>query len=82
VRRAAGAAARALSKAKKAASTLSAVDLGAAVEGTLLGSYTFTQYKSEAAAATLTKVDFVSPAEGTARSTRRRSRRTPPSPRP
>ena len=67
VRRAAGAAARALGKAKKAANTLSAVDLGAAVEGTLLGSYTFTQYKSEAAEATLAKVDFASPAEGTAK---------------
>ena len=67
VRRAAGAAARALGKAKKAASTLSAVDLGAAVEGTLLGAYTFTQYKSEAAEATLSKVEFASPAEGTAK---------------
>ena len=67
VRRAAGAAARALGKAKKAATTLSAVDLGAAVEGTLLGAYTFTQYKSEAAEATLSKVEFASPAEGTAK---------------
>jgi leucyl aminopeptidase len=67
VRRAAGAAARALGKAKKAASTLSAVDLGAAVEGTLLGSYTFTQYKSEAGEATLAKVDFVTPAAGAAK---------------
>ncbi|MFC0437310.1 leucyl aminopeptidase [Kutzneria buriramensis] len=67
VRRAAGAAARALGKAKKAASTLSAVDLGAAVEGTLLGSYTFTRYKSEASESTLAKVEFVSPAEGAAK---------------
>ncbi|MFI9382357.1 leucyl aminopeptidase [Kutzneria sp. NPDC052558] len=67
VRRAAGAAARALGKAKKAASALSAVDLGAAVEGTLLGSYTFTRYKSEPAEATLAKVDLVSPAEGAAK---------------
>jgi leucyl aminopeptidase len=67
VRRAAGAAARALGKAKKAASTLSAVDLGAAVEGTLLGSYAFTQYKSEAGEATLAKVDFVTPAAGAAK---------------
>jgi leucyl aminopeptidase len=67
VRRAAGAAARALGKAKKAASTLSAVDLGAAVEGTLLGSYAFTQYKSEAGEATLAKVDFVTPAVGAAK---------------
>jgi leucyl aminopeptidase len=43
------------------------VDLGAAVEGTLLGAYTFTQYKSEAADATLSKVEFTSPAEGTAK---------------
>ena len=65
VRRAAGASARALGKAKRAASTLSAVDLGAAVEGTLLGAYTFTEYKSEASEATLAKVDFATPAEGT-----------------
>jgi leucyl aminopeptidase len=65
VRRAAGASARALGKAKKAASTLSAVDLGAAVEGTLLGAYTFTEYKSEAGEATLARVEFVTPAEGT-----------------
>ncbi|WP_232240812.1 leucyl aminopeptidase [Kutzneria sp. 744] len=67
VRRAAGASARALSKSKKAASALSALDLGAAVEGTLLGSYTFTKYKSEAGEATLARVEFVSPAEGVAK---------------
>jgi leucyl aminopeptidase len=67
VRRAAGAAARALGKAKKAASALSAVDLGAAVEGTLLGGYAFTRYKSETTDATPAKVEFVTPAEGAAK---------------
>jgi leucyl aminopeptidase len=67
VRRAAGAAARALGKAKKAASALSALNLGAAVEGTLLGAYGFTRYKSEAAESGLAKVEFVTPAEGTAK---------------
>jgi leucyl aminopeptidase len=47
VRRASGAAARALPKAAtRIGSTLSAVDLAAAAEGTVLGAYAFTDYRS------------------------------------
>ncbi|WP_158894980.1 leucyl aminopeptidase [Amycolatopsis anabasis] len=67
VRRAAGAAARSLTGTDRAFSTLSAVDLQAAVEGTALGAYSFTEYKSEPGDAAVSKVDFASPAEGTAR---------------
>jgi leucyl aminopeptidase len=48
VRRAAGAAARALhGKAAHVVTTLSTLDLAAAVEGTLLGDYAFTAYKKD-----------------------------------
>ncbi|MGW0020407.1 leucyl aminopeptidase [Rhodococcus sp. NPDC003382] len=46
VRRAAGSAARALNGAAVVATTLSEVDLGAAVEGFALGAYTFTEFRS------------------------------------
>jgi leucyl aminopeptidase len=46
VRRAAGAAARALAGTGHAASTLGRLDLAAAAEGTLLGAYAFTAYRS------------------------------------
>ena len=46
MRRAAGAAARALAGTARAASTLGRLDLAAAAEGTLLGAYTFTAYRS------------------------------------
>ncbi|OLT20782.1 leucyl aminopeptidase [Pseudonocardia sp. CNS-139] len=46
VRRASGAAARALAGTAAAVSTLGRVDLAAAAEGTLLGAYTFTAYRS------------------------------------
>lgn len=46
VRRAAGAASRALSGTSHAITTLSRIDLAAAVEGTVLGSYAFTTYRS------------------------------------
>jgi leucyl aminopeptidase len=46
VRRAAGSAARALAGTAHAASTLGLLDLAAAAEGTLLGAYTFTAYRS------------------------------------
>jgi leucyl aminopeptidase len=46
VRRASGAAARALAGTGHAVSTLGRVDLAAAAEGTLLGAYTFTAYRS------------------------------------
>ncbi|WP_115944415.1 leucyl aminopeptidase [Amycolatopsis thermalba] len=67
VRRAAGAAGRALACTARAVCTLSAVDLQAAVEGTALGAYKFTEYKSEPGDAPVAAVDFVSPAEGTKR---------------
>jgi leucyl aminopeptidase len=63
VRRAAGASARALTGLKRAYSQLSAVDLHAAVEGTALGAYTFTKYKSsENGDGPVGRVDFA--AEG------------------
>ena len=46
VRRAAGAAARALAGTAHAASTLGRLELAAAAEGTLLGAYAFTAYRS------------------------------------
>jgi len=46
-RRASGAAARALAGVGTAISTLSAVDVAAAAEGSALGAYQFTRYKSE-----------------------------------
>ncbi|NGP07709.1 leucyl aminopeptidase [Rhodococcus sp. 14C212] len=46
VRRSAGAAARALAGASVVATTLSAVDLGAAAEGFALGAYTFTEFRT------------------------------------
>ncbi|ONI79174.1 leucyl aminopeptidase [Actinosynnema sp. ALI-1.44] len=58
VRRAAGAAARALSGVKRAHNLLSQVDLQAAVEGTVLGAYTFTEYKSDAGDGPVGRVDF------------------------
>ncbi len=59
VRRASGAAARALAGVSHAASTLSAVDLAAAVQGTVMGAYAFTRYKSETGDAPVAHVDFV-----------------------
>ncbi|MEE2035143.1 leucyl aminopeptidase [Rhodococcus chondri] len=50
VRRSAGAAARALTGVEVVATTLSAVDLGAAAEGFALGAYTFTEFRSEKSA--------------------------------
>ncbi|WP_199443358.1 leucyl aminopeptidase [Umezawaea beigongshangensis] len=67
VRRASGAAARALGGKKRAATALSALHLGAAVEGTLLGAYSFTAYKSEPGDGPVARVDLVTPAEGTKR---------------
>jgi leucyl aminopeptidase len=67
VRRAAGAAARALAGTERAFVTLSAIDLQAAVEGTVLGAYNFTEYRSEKGDGAVAKVDFASPEAGTAR---------------
>ncbi len=46
VRRAAGVAARSLDKAQSVVTTLSALDLGAAVEGLILGAYKFNEFRS------------------------------------
>jgi leucyl aminopeptidase len=47
IRRAAGVAARSLDKVDTVVTTLSAVDLGAAVEGLILGAYRFTDFRSD-----------------------------------
>ncbi|MBV9844465.1 MAG: leucyl aminopeptidase [Kutzneria sp.] len=67
VRRACGAAARSLGGLSRAATTLSTLDLGAAAEGILLGSYTFTRYKSDPGDAPAGQVDLASPVEGAAK---------------
>ncbi|MDA3649210.1 leucyl aminopeptidase [Saccharopolyspora indica] len=59
VRRASGAAARALTGVERAATTLSGVDLSAAVQGTVLGAYAFTGYKSKSGDAPVSEVEFV-----------------------
>lgn len=59
VRRAAGVAARALAGTAHAATTLATVDLAAAVEGTVLGSYVFTIYRSDVGKAPLNRMDFL-----------------------
>ena len=61
VRRASGAAARALSGVSHAATTLSALDLSATVQGTVLGAYSFRQYKSEPSDDPVAKVDVLVP---------------------
>ncbi|MBW4721687.1 leucyl aminopeptidase [Saccharothrix obliqua] len=70
VRRASGAAARALTGKKRAVTTLSALHLGPAAEGTLLGAYQFTAYKTAAGDAPVARVDLVAPAEGTTKAHR------------
>jgi leucyl aminopeptidase len=67
VRRASGAAARALAGTRRAVTTLSAVDLQATVEGTALGAYRFTEYRSEKGEKPVERVEVVSPPEGTAK---------------
>ncbi|GAA1301218.1 leucyl aminopeptidase [Saccharothrix xinjiangensis] len=70
VRRASGAAARALSGKKRAATALSALHLGPAVEGTVMGAYSFTAYKSDKGDAPVARVDLVAPAGGAVRAHR------------
>ncbi|HYQ66038.1 leucyl aminopeptidase [Actinophytocola sp.] len=65
VRRASGVAARALAGTRRAVTTLSTVDLQAAVEGTLLGAYRFTEYRTEKGDAPVERVDVEPPAQGT-----------------
>lgn len=68
VRRAAGAAARALSGTSHAVTTLSRIDLAAAAEGAALGSYAFTAYRSQNGDGPLSRMDLSVPsAEPTAR---------------
>ncbi|MPY82694.1 MAG: leucyl aminopeptidase [Actinophytocola sp.] len=64
VRLASGAAARALTDVSHAVTTLSAVDLQGAVEGTALGAYSFTEYKSERNGTPVAEVDVVAPEPG------------------
>jgi leucyl aminopeptidase len=67
VRRASGAAARALSGTDRAVTTLSTVDLQAAAEGTMLGAYTFDTYKSDGRNSALGRVELASPPDGSAK---------------
>jgi leucyl aminopeptidase len=61
VRRASGAAARALAGTSRAVSTLSRIDLAAAAEGTALGSYAFTAYRSQNGDGPLREMDLSVP---------------------
>jgi leucyl aminopeptidase len=61
VRRAAGAASRALSGTSRAITTLSRIDLAAAAEGTALGCYMFTAYRSQNGDAPLGRMDLSVP---------------------
>ena len=64
VRRAAGAAARALSGTSHAVTTLSRIDLAAAAEGAALGSYAFTGYRSQNGDGPLSRMDLSVPSAG------------------
>ncbi|KAA9154422.1 leucyl aminopeptidase [Amycolatopsis acidicola] len=64
IRRAAGAAGRALAGSARALVVLSSLDLQGAVEGIALGAYKFTEYKSSPGDAPVAAVDFVQPAGG------------------
>ncbi|PRW64981.1 leucyl aminopeptidase [Actinopolyspora mortivallis] len=61
VRRAAGVAARSLNGVSHAANTLSALDLSATVQGTVMGAYSYTRYKSQAGEDPVAKVDLLVP---------------------
>ncbi len=61
VRRAAGAAARALSGTSRAVTTLSRINLAAAAEGATLGGYTFTAYRSQNGDGPLGRMDLSVP---------------------
>jgi len=65
VRRASGAAARALGGVKRAGTVLSAIDLPAAIEGSIMGAYRFDRYKSSNGDGPVGRVDLVSPTDGT-----------------
>jgi leucyl aminopeptidase len=67
VRRASGAAARALAGVDHAATTLSTVDFGATVQGSVLGAYSFRNYKSEPGDAAVAQIDLVITGDKTAK---------------
>jgi leucyl aminopeptidase len=69
VRRAAGAASRALSGTARAITTLSRIDLAAAAEGTALGSYAFTGYRSRNGDGPLGQMDLSVPSANDAGAT-------------
>ncbi|MGB6161533.1 MAG: leucyl aminopeptidase [Pseudonocardiaceae bacterium] len=74
VRRAAGAASRALSGTSRAITTLSRIDLPAAAEGTALGSYAFTAYRSHNGDGPLGRMDLSVPSARDAGATRELAR--------
>ncbi|GAB3281591.1 leucyl aminopeptidase [Parasphingorhabdus pacifica] len=59
IRRASGAAARALTGVSHAATTLSVLDISAVVQGSIMGSYAFQQYKSKPGDSPVAKIDLV-----------------------
>ncbi|WP_017976230.1 leucyl aminopeptidase [Actinopolyspora halophila] len=61
IRRASGAAARTLSGVSHAATTLSVLDLSATVQGTVMGAYSYTRYKSQPGEDPVSKVDLLVP---------------------
>ncbi len=61
VRRAAGAAARALTGTERAATTLSTLDLSATVQGTVMGAYSYQEYKSSSDEAPVSSVECIVP---------------------
>jgi leucyl aminopeptidase len=69
VRRAAGAASRALAGTARAVTTLSRIDLAAAAEGTALGSYAFTAYRSRNGDGPLGQMDLSVPSASDAGAT-------------
>ncbi|MGH3944764.1 MAG: leucyl aminopeptidase [Pseudonocardiaceae bacterium] len=76
VRRAAGAAARALSGTSRAVTTLSRIDLAAAAEGAALGAYTFTAYRSQKGDGPLGRMDLSVPSARAAGARRELTRAT------
>ncbi|MGH3919992.1 MAG: leucyl aminopeptidase [Pseudonocardiaceae bacterium] len=76
VRRAAGAAARALSGTSRAVTTLSRIDLAAAAEGAALGAYTFTAYRSQNGDGPLGRMDLSVPSARAAGARRELTRAT------
>jgi leucyl aminopeptidase len=65
-RRASGAAARALGGVGRVLNTLAAVDLAAAAEGSVLGAYSFTTYRSGNGTKPVARVDLAVPAKDSA----------------